>query len=67
MGMNYYHKAEVDFKTIINHTTKPSFLSFVGLADCYRFQAKSEKAITYYYRALETLNSKENRDAAHRQ
>jgi len=38
--MNFYHKAEQDFKLAIN-LPKASFLSFVGLADCFRFQGKT--------------------------
>lgn len=68
IGMGYYHKAEVDFKSIINHTSKPSFLCFVGLADCFRFQGKPDKALSSYYRAFESLNIKENsRDIGHKQ
>lgn len=59
MGMNFYHKAEVDFKTIISSTTKPSFLSFVGLADCFRSQGKVEKALALYHRALEAIGAKD--------
>jgi tetratricopeptide (TPR) repeat protein len=54
MNMNFYHKAEQDFRQSIS-LPKASFLSYVGLADCYRFQGKLEKALTYYYRALEVL------------
>jgi tetratricopeptide (TPR) repeat protein len=66
--MNFYHKAEVDFKSIINNNSKPSFLSFVGLADCYRFQGKIDKALMLYQRALDVLGAKEHsRDIAHKQ
>jgi tetratricopeptide (TPR) repeat protein len=54
MGMNFYHKAEIDFKTVINNLSHPSFLSYVGLADCFRFQGKTDKALTYYCKALES-------------
>lgn len=40
MGMNFYHKAELDFKSIVATNPNPSFLTYLGLADCYRFQAK---------------------------
>jgi hypothetical protein len=55
MSMNFYHKAEIDFKTVINNLSSPSFLSYVGLADCYRFQAKTDKALTYYCKALDSI------------
>ena len=67
MAMNFYHKAELDFKSMINNTSKPSFLSFAGLADCHRFQGKLDKALTAYSRALEALPSRDSRDVAHRQ
>jgi tetratricopeptide (TPR) repeat protein len=67
MAMNFYHKAEVDFKSIISSTSKPSFLSYAGLADCHRFQGKLDRALVAYTRALEVLPSKDARDAAHRQ
>ncbi len=65
--MNYYHKAEVDFKSIITNTSKPSFLSYVGLADCLRFQGKLDKALALYTRALDTLATNDHRDLPHRQ
>lgn len=51
MNMNFFHKAEQDFKTVINYP-KPSFLSFSGLADCYRSLGRIEKALHYYEKAL---------------
>jgi tetratricopeptide (TPR) repeat protein len=59
MNMNFYHKAEQDFKLSIN-LSKASFLSYVGLADCYRFQGKVEKALTMYYKSLEILGQKDS-------
>lgn len=53
--MNFYHKAELDFKTIIATNPAPSFLTFLGLADCHRLQAKPQKALALYHHALETL------------
>ncbi len=67
MAMNFYHKAELDFKSIITGTSKPSFLTYAGLADCHRFQGKLDKALSAYSRALEALPSKDSREAAHRQ
>ena len=64
--MNFYHKAEQDFRQSIS-LPKASFLSYVGLADCYRFQGKIEKALTYYYRALEVLASNDSvREDSHK-
>jgi tetratricopeptide (TPR) repeat protein len=67
IAMNFYHKAELDFKSIIAASPAPSFLSFVGLADCQRFQGKLERALALYARALDALPAKDSRDLAHRQ
>lgn len=66
MNMNFYHKAEQDFRQSIN-LSKASFLSYVGLADCYRFQGKFDKALTVYYKSLDTLSQKDSqREANHK-
>lgn len=67
IALNYYHKAELDFKSIISNTSKPSFLSYVGLADCLRFQGKLDKALGLYTRALDVLSNNDQRDLPHRQ
>jgi tetratricopeptide (TPR) repeat protein len=64
--MNFYHKAEQDFRQSIN-LSKASFLSYVGLADCYRFQGKVDKALTVYYKSLDILSGKDiQKEANHK-
>jgi len=39
MNATQYYKAEADFKMAVA-LSNASFLSYVGLGDCYRFQGK---------------------------
>jgi predicted negative regulator of RcsB-dependent stress response len=51
MALNYYHKAEQDYKALTMHP-EASFLSFNSLGDCYKAQGKPDKAISSYIKAL---------------